>query len=191
MNRGIMIFLVASVVCFVATYLPKYIKRHKTLQEVKSIRSEQKQEAKRNRQKPIRGGVKMSALIEEFKKDHFGIIEALKDVKDLGVLTKEGQAKLMSLKVTLLKHLKEEDEKFYPVLWKETEQNKRLKETLEVFAKDLDSASGFVFEFFDRCDKGFPGANLSGDFEILFMVIRERMRNEENFLYDEFNMLNH
>ena len=83
MNRGIMIFLVASVVCFVATYLPKYIERHKAVQEVKSVRSEQKQEAKRSRQKPIRGGVKMSALIEEFKKEHFEIIEALKEVMPL------------------------------------------------------------------------------------------------------------
>ena len=134
---------------------------------------------------------KMSALIEEFKREHSQIIETLKEVKELDIHTKKGKARLMSVKASLLEHLKEEDEKFYPVLWKETEQNKRLKETLEVFAKDLESASGFVFEFFDRCDKGFPGANLSGDFEILFMVIRERMRNEENFLYDEFNMLNH
>ena len=191
MNRGIMIFLVASVVCFVATYLPKYIERHRAVQEVKSVRSEQKQEAKRNHQKLIRGGVKMSALIEEFEKEHFEIIEALKEVKELGVLTKEGQGKLMSIKATLLKHLKEEDERFYPVLRKEAEQNKKLEEVLEVFANDLESASRFVFGFFDRCDKGFPGANLSGDFEILFMVIRERMRNEENFLYDEYKMLNH
>ena len=47
MNRGIKLFLAASVVCFVATYLPKYIDRHKDLQEIKSESSEQKQEDKR------------------------------------------------------------------------------------------------------------------------------------------------
>ena len=95
----------------------------------------------------------------------------------------------MSIKATLLKHFKEEDGQFYPVLWKEAEQNMKLKEELEVFAKDLENASRFVFEFFDRCDKGLPGENLSRDFETLFMVIRDRMRNEENFLYDEYDKL--
>jgi len=133
----------------------------------------------------------MSALIEGFKKEHSAIFESLKEVEELGVLTKEGHDKLMSIKATLLKHFKEEDEKFYPVLWKEAEQNKKLKEELEVFAKDLESASRFVFGFFDRCDKGLLGANLSRDFETLFMVIRERMSNEEGFLYEEYNKLNH
>ncbi len=128
----------------------------------------------------------MSALIEEFKKEHSEVIEALKEVEELGILTKEGQAKLMSVKSTLLDHLKDEDEKFYPVLWKEAEQNKRLKEELEVFAEDLESVSRIVLEFFDRYDKGVLDTRLLADYETLFMVLRNRMRNEENFLYGEF-----
>ncbi len=128
----------------------------------------------------------MSALIEEFKKEHSEVIEALKEVEELGILTKEGQAKLMSVKSTLLDHLKDEDEKFYPVLWKEADQNKRLKEELEVFAEDLESVSRIVLEFFDRYDKGVLDTRLLADYETLFMVLRNRMRNEENFLYGEF-----
>ncbi len=59
----------------------------------------------------------MSALIEEFKREHSEIVDALKEVEELGIFTKEGQAKLMSVKSTLLGHLDEEDEKIYPVLW--------------------------------------------------------------------------
>ena len=55
----------------------------------------------------------MSTLIEEFKNEHFEIIETHKGAKELGVLTKEGQIKLMSIKATLLKHLKEEGGKFF------------------------------------------------------------------------------
>ncbi len=131
----------------------------------------------------------MSALIEEFNKEHNEIIEALKNVEELGILTNEGQAKLISIKTTLLEHLKEEDEKFYPVLWKEAEQNKKLKEELEVFAKDLDSITRVVFGFFDRHDKGVLGAKLLTDFETLFMVLRNRMWNEENFLYGEYEKI--
>jgi hypothetical protein len=128
----------------------------------------------------------MSALIEKFKKEHSEIIEALKEVEELGILTKEGQAKLMSVKAALLEHLKEEDEKFYPILRKEAEQNKKLKEELDIFAKDLENVSKVVLEFFDRLDKGVLGTRLLWDFETLIMVLRNRIMNEEIFLYGYF-----
>ena len=131
----------------------------------------------------------MSALIEDFKREHSEIIKALKEVEELGILSKEGQAKLMSVKETLHEHLKEEDEKFYPVLLKEAEQNKKLKEELEVFAKDLKGVSRVVFRFFERYDERVLGASLLSDFETIVTVLRNRMRNEENFLYDEYEKI--
>jgi len=92
--------------------------------------------------------------------------------------------------VSLLEHLRKEDEEFYPVLIEAAGQNMKLKEALEVFAKDLDNVSSFVFGFFDRYDKGFLEEGLSRDFETLFMVIRNRMENEEDILYEEYNKLN-
>ncbi len=53
----------------------------------------------------------MSALIEEYKKEHSKIIEALKEVDELGILTKEGHAKLMFLSVDFVKHLWHEDDR--------------------------------------------------------------------------------
>jgi len=132
----------------------------------------------------------MSVLIEEFKREHSEIIENLNEVEGLSITTKEGQAKLMSLKATLLEHLKREDKKLYPVLWREAEQNKKLKEQLEVFAKDLESVSMLVSGFFDRYNKGALGAKPSRDFETLFTILRYRMRNEENFLYNEYEEMN-
>ncbi len=71
----------------------------------------------------------MSALIEEFKREHAKIFDMLNEVKELGILSKEGQARLMFIKAHLLAHLKKEDEKLYPVLRKEAEDNERLKNT--------------------------------------------------------------
>ena len=96
----------------------------------------------------------------------------------------------MSVKPSLIEHLDEEDEKFYPVLWKEAEQNIKLKEVLQIFAKDLENISRVVFRFFDSYDKGVLDDRLSGDFETLFTVIRYRMENEENILYGEYDKLN-
>ncbi len=131
----------------------------------------------------------MSVLIEGFKREHSEIIDALKEVKELGILTKKGQAKLMSVKASLLEHLKEEDEKFYPVLCQKAEQNKQLKEELEIFAKDWGNVSSVAFEIFDRYDKEVLGEDLLLDFEALFTVLRHRMRNEENFLYGEYEKI--
>ena len=128
----------------------------------------------------------MSTLIEDFRKAHSEIVDTLKEVKKIGIFTKEGQAKLMSVRVTLLEHLDEEDEKFYPVLWKAAEQNKRLKEELEEFAKDLEKFSSFVFRFFEKYDKGVIATSLFWDFETLFIVLDARIKNEEEILYGEY-----
>ncbi len=40
----------------------------------------------------------MSVLIEELKKEHSEIVAMLNEVKELGIPSKEGQAKLMSAK---------------------------------------------------------------------------------------------
>ena len=113
-----------------------------------------------------------------------------RNVGNLVFFTKKGQAKLISVKASLLEHLKEEEEKFYPVLWKEAEQNKKLKEELEIFAKDWGNVYSVAFEIFDRYDKGALGEEFLMDFESLFTTLRHRMWNEEDFLYGEYEKLN-
>ncbi len=102
----------------------------------------------------------MSALIEEFKREHTEIVATLNEVKELGILTRKGQAKLKSAKASLLAHLKKEDDKFYPALWKEAKNDKQLARTLDLFAMDMENVSSVVLEFFDKYtfDKYSEGA---------------------------------
>ncbi len=127
----------------------------------------------------------MSALIDEFKKDHSEIIDTLKEIKELGVLSEEGQAKLISVKESLLEHLKKEDELLYPVLKKEAEHNKKLKELLDVFAADMENVSRIVMEFFDKYSEEVTDNAAPEAFEELFAAFRNRLRNEEDILYEE------
>ncbi len=61
------------------------------------------------------------------------LIEAFKEVEELGVHTKEGHTKLMSLLPNLFDHLWNEDEQLYPMLRRASEDNKMLKEILSFF----------------------------------------------------------
>jgi hypothetical protein len=132
----------------------------------------------------------MSELIEEFKKDHAQIMAMLNEVKELGILSKEGQAKLISTKTHLLAHLKKEDEKLYPPLRKEAEYNERLGNTLDLFTLDMETVSSVVQEFFDKYSGGEIDGNFSENFERLSVALSTRIRNEEDALYEEYEEIN-
>ncbi len=131
----------------------------------------------------------MSALIEEFKKEHSVIIEALKEVEELGVSTKEGHAQLMTLTVYSLNHLWNEDQWLYPVLRKESVHNKKLKETLSSFNNSLGRVHAEMQNFITKYYKGVKDNNFQREYERLFGALSKRIEYEENIFYDEYNKL--
>ncbi len=133
----------------------------------------------------------MSALIEELKGEHAKIIAMLNEVKELGILSKEGQARLLSSKAHLIAHLKKEDEKLYPVLRKEAEHNKNLKKEVAMFTMEPEYVSRVVLEFFDKYSGGEIDENFSINFESLTAALIATIRNEEDALYEEYEEINH
>ena len=131
----------------------------------------------------------MSILIEELKKEHAEIINTLNDVKKLGILSKEGQDKLRTVEASLLAHLEIEDDQMYPALRNEAEQNKDLKNTLDLFAMDMDDVSKVVVDFFDKYTEEFSGEELQKDFENLYSALSKRISNEEDSLYQEYEYI--
>ncbi len=132
----------------------------------------------------------MSILIKELMKDHLEIAAALDEIKELGILSKEGQAKLLSAKEHLLAHIKKEDEQLYPVLKKAAKNNKQLKSALDLCAIDMENVSRIVLEFFDKYSRGVPGEELQREFEGLSVALGKRIRNEEDILYEEYDTVN-
>ncbi len=132
----------------------------------------------------------MSILIKELKKDHSEIVATLNEIKELGILSKEGQAKLLSAKERLLTHLKKEDEQLYPILKKEAKNNKQLESALDLCAIDMENVSRIVLKFFDKYSRGVSGEELQREFENLFVALGKRIRNEEDILYEEYDMVN-
>ncbi len=132
----------------------------------------------------------MAALIEEFKKEHSEIIEELKEVDELGILTKKGHDKLMLLTLNLAKHLRHEDEWLYPVLRKASEHNKKLKEILSFFNNGLGNIHEEMLRFITKYYLGAIDSNYQREYERLFGTLSKRIEYEENIIFDEYNMLN-
>ncbi len=132
----------------------------------------------------------MSALIEELKREHAEIIAMLNEVKELGIPSKEGQARLMSAKESLLAHIKKEEDQFYPVLRKEAEINKQLESILDLLAVSMMEASRVALEFFDKYSRGVSGKEFPKEFENLFVVLDKRIRNEEDILFPVYEKIN-
>jgi iron-sulfur cluster repair protein YtfE (RIC family) len=131
----------------------------------------------------------MSKLVEELKRDHVLMVDMLNRVKELGITKKEGQDILISAKASLLAHLKKEDKDLYPALKKAAETNSSVKQTLEIFAKDMEEISKFALQFFDKYSHGGSGIEFARDFGKLFATLTGRMRKEEDILYREYDKI--
>lgn len=125
-------------------------------------------------------------LIDEFKKDHVELVSTLNKVKELGITTKEGQARLLVAKEGLLAHLKKEDAQLYPFLKKEAESDSGLKNLLDTFAKDMDNISKSALDFFAKYANGGSTVEFAKDFGTLTASLSKRIRQEENLLYPEY-----
>ena len=128
----------------------------------------------------------MIALVKELKNEHSVILAILNEVKRLGILSKEGHAKLVSAKEHLLTHLKKEDRQLYPFLIKEAKGNKRLEDTLVLLAIDMADVSRVALEFFDKYSKCVLGKEFQEESGSLFVLLRNRIRNEEDILYEKY-----
>jgi hypothetical protein len=132
----------------------------------------------------------MSVLIEELKKEHSEIVATLNEVRELGLLSREGQTKLMSAKASLLAHLKKEHKQLYPALRKEAEHNKSLKNTLDLFAMDMEKVSIVALELFGKYSEGVVDEEFPTEFENFPTALNKRIRNEEDALYEEYEKMN-
>ncbi len=97
----------------------------------------------------------------------------------------------MSVKTILLEHLKKEDAKFYPVLYKAAEHNINLKTILDLFVIDMENVSRVALEFFDKYSRGVLGKKTQEEFGSLSVTLRDRIKNEEDLLYKEYERMNH
>ena len=64
-----------------------------------------------------------------------------------------------------------------------------LKNTIDLFAMDMDNVSKVVRDFFDKYSEELSGEELLNDFENLYTALSKRISNEEESLYEEYEYM--
>jgi iron-sulfur cluster repair protein YtfE (RIC family) len=128
----------------------------------------------------------MRRLIEELKREHAAISEALGDVRHLGIGSAAGQARLLAARTGLMAHLRKEDLGLYPALRRAAASDRALQDKVDFFARDMDEISKSALAFFDRYAAGGSGVEFAADFGTLSSLLRTRIHKEETILYPEY-----
>ncbi len=131
----------------------------------------------------------MFNLIEELKQEHAVMFENLNKVRSLGIGSKEAQNMLFNVKRGFIAHLKKEDDQLYPALKKAAESDIDLKQTLDIFAKDMGEISKNVLGFFKKYSGGGSGLEFARDFGKLYATLFQRMSKERNIIYAKYDEL--
>ncbi len=131
----------------------------------------------------------MSALIEELKREHAAIINVLDEIKEIDMATPEVWEKFKSIQLGLIEHLVKEDEFIYLVLKEAASDRAELKRLLDSAADDMEEITRLVQKFFDRYPAGGSGPDFHEEFDSLIATIRNRILNEENVFFMEYEML--
>jgi hypothetical protein len=131
----------------------------------------------------------MSKLIEELKNEHKIILDILDRVKTLGIASRTGQEKLLSARDLLIAHMNKEDEQYYSTLKRAAESDRGLKITLDYFIKDMEDVSKRAMQLFNKYSTGGDEAEFAGDVKLLYMMLKDRIRTEEENLFQKFHRL--
>jgi len=114
------------------------------------------------------------------------MLDILDQVRLMGISSATGQEKFLSIRDLLISHMKKEDEHYYPALMREAEQNDALKLTLDYFARDMEAVSRKAMQLFDKYAQGGAETEFSGDVKLLYMLLRDRIRIEEDTLFKKY-----
>ena len=95
--------------------------------------------------------VPIEVLLDQLKSDHDRIVEAFKEIRDMGSLSSAAHTRLLQARDLLIAHFKREDEELYPALRRMATQDPAVKALLDQLEKEMAGVSQVVSLFFDTC----------------------------------------
>jgi len=131
----------------------------------------------------------VSKLIDELREDHTRIRASLDEIEAMCLAGKDVQEKVRSIEHHLVEHLKKEDELLYPRLREHMHGRKELKRLLDSLPGNMDYITRLAEEFFSRHPSAETSPEFKMELESLIENIRNRILNEENFFFMEYEIL--
>ena len=131
----------------------------------------------------------MSALVDELKTEHKALFQLLDQVAELGIDSPAGRERLMAAKDLFLSHLRKEDEQLHAVMAEEEKRDPELRETMSLMKFNLRDVTQWVEEFFAKYSGDGKTDTFPEDFELINVLLRNRMRREEKVLFREFDKI--
>ena len=131
----------------------------------------------------------MSALIDELKKEHAAILDVLNEIREIDMTAPEVWEKFKAMQLGLICHLQKEDEFIYQVLREAAADRTELKRLIDSAAADMEDITKMVKDFFEKYPKEGNGPEFNEEFDSLIATIRNRILNEENVFFVEYELL--
>jgi hypothetical protein len=128
----------------------------------------------------------MNDYIKTWHAEHATILAALKEIPTLGLESEDGQARVRELERSLLAHLKSENENLYPVLNKAALSDPELKQKLDLFARGMEKITAQALAFFARMKRAPHAPDIAVSFELIAVLLRNRISSEESVLIQEY-----
>ncbi|MEA3317113.1 MAG: hemerythrin domain-containing protein [Bacteroidota bacterium] len=133
----------------------------------------------------------MSKLINELELEHKNLLNNLNELKKIGTTSVKGKELISKTKSTILAHLEKEDKLLYPPLYKKAKTNKSIDNTLDTFATNMESITGYVSKFYKKySDNNLMNNNdFSTDITKFIILFKERVMKEEVILFKLYDKI--
>ena len=131
----------------------------------------------------------MPDLIQELKKEHKTLLDALEDISKKGLNNTEAMNRLSAAREGFIIHLKKEESELYPRLYARAESDKTLKRMLELFDNEMSDIGAETLAFFSKYSRPGSVFDFNRDMKGLCATLGKRLRREEKFIYEEYEKL--
>ncbi|MCL6473364.1 MAG: hemerythrin domain-containing protein [Firmicutes bacterium] len=129
----------------------------------------------------------MLNLIDQLRLEHTELSTSFGSLRDIDISTAEGREKLKSIKVTLLAHLRRDNEELYPKLREVASNDQKLQRTIEWFTRDTARISAVLILFLDQYADGGSKIAFMRDFKRLNTILNALIKQEEQLILDELD----
>ena len=131
----------------------------------------------------------MSKLIDDFKKEHKIVLDAILELISKEFTAKEKHKKIFELKPVLIEHLLKENDELYGPLLDGLKNIGRLSEECHMLSSSMVETTNFVLGFYDDHKSLTDEDKFLDDLNKFCLDLSIRIAEEENNFFTEYEKL--